>query len=93
MDKVISDECEIEDFENTFRVFYCGLTQEFIATENVTDKPPIILIYELVHRMEYLLNNTEIRKEVLEYCLGRYTPEDIISERDIFLHGEYTIKK
>jgi len=49
-----------------------------------------VTLYGLVANQDEIA--TEHRDEILSYCLGSYTKEDVVSLGDIFVHGKYVAK-
>ena len=69
--------------DNTFDVWYSDKT--FIAIENV--KGGRTFKYKLKLPLLFIAKNHA--KEILEYRLGKVTPQDELSIGDIFMHGKF----
>jgi hypothetical protein len=89
--KKILSECELKDNNengNTFSVFYCEDSEVFYAIEN--NEPKALarcFMYQTTENLCDIIENK--RDEILSYTLGRYYPEDVVTEADVFLHGGY----
>ena len=70
--------------DNTFDVWYNNQTGTFIAKENNGNR---VFKYKLDGEFETIAK--EHRQEILEYRLGRVTPEDVVTVGDIFMHAKY----
>lgn len=85
--KLLLTDVEIQGEEQNFNVYFALDTQKFHCFSVNSTK---VLIFKLVDTIENIEKNH--REEILEYCLGSFTKEDIVGIGDIFLHGKY-IKK
>jgi hypothetical protein len=72
--------------DNTFDVWYSNKT--FIAIENV--KGGRTFKYKFKLPLLFIAKNHA--KEILEYRLGKVTPQDELSIGDIFMHGKFIEK-
>lgn len=70
--------------DNTFDIWVNENTGTFIAKENVTNGRT--LKYSLKCKLEDI--TFEDKKEILEYRLGKVTPEDELFLEDVFMHGK-----
>lgn len=72
--------------DNTFDVWYCNKLQKFVANEPIRNGR--IFVYALTDTIENIIINH--RQEILEYRLGRVTPQDQVTIADIFMYRKFT---
>jgi hypothetical protein len=84
--ELIRNKIEIQGEENTFAVYFSPKTNSFFAVENIVNKRKT-LVFTLVDTLENIIEKH--REEILEYCLGSFTKDDVVILGDIFLHGKY----
>ncbi len=71
--------------DNTFDVWYNNTTGTFVAIENCSGGRSFT--YKQSKEVEDLTQ--EEQQEILEYRLGRATPEDEVTIGDVFMHGKF----
>jgi len=71
--------------DNTFDIWVNNNTGTFIAKENVENGRTFK--YALKGKFEDIAK--ENRKDILEYRLGKVTPEDEVFLEDIFMQGQF----
>ena len=74
--------------DNTFDIWYSNRLQKFVANENVAKGRRFI--YELTDTEENITKTH--RQEILEYRLGKVTPNDVVTIGDIFMHSKFIEK-
>ena len=74
--------------DNTFDIWYSNRLQKFVANENVAKGRRFI--YELTDTEENISKTH--RQEILEYRLGKVTPNDVVTIGDIFMHSKFIEK-
>jgi len=92
MRDLILEQVELADNttnDNTFDVFYDINTKLLHAFENDVDEPREF-IYRLKLSLFFIVKNHA--KEILEYRLGKVTPQDELTMGDIFMHGKFIEK-
>lgn len=89
---ILSTEIELNENdceENTFTLTAKkdGVDWLFRAQENCENGRSFY--YELLEKFSNLKKSSVFRDEILTYCLGRYTKDDEVTLKDVFLHGGY----
>ena len=74
--------------DNTFDIWYSNRLQKFVAQENIAKGRRFI--YELTDTEENISKTH--RQEILEYRLGKVTPNDVVTIGDIFMHSKFIEK-
>ena len=74
--------------DNTFDIWYSNRLQKFVAQENIEKGRRFI--YELKDSEENISKTH--RQEILEYRLGKVTPQDQVTIGDIFMHSKFIEK-
>ena len=74
--------------DNTFDIWYSNRLQKFVANENVAKGR--LFIYEITDTEENISKTH--RQEILEYRLGKVTPNDVVTIGDIFMHSKFIEK-
>ena len=70
--------------DNTFDIWHNDQTGTFIAKENNGNRT---FKYKLDGDFEKIAEDH--RQEILEYRLGKVTPEDVVTIGDVFMHGKF----
>lgn len=83
--ELIREQVEINESELLYDIYASEVTGLIYAVSYVSTDP--LFIYKLIKPQAEI----EImhRDEILDYCLGKKTPEDEVSLGDIFVHGKY----
>jgi hypothetical protein len=80
--------------DNTFDVWYNKSAKTFLAVEVVEKVVGKVTPRQIKYRLLDTFQNiaTNHRQEILEYRLGRVTPQDEVTIGDIFMHAKFTEK-
>ena len=91
---IIATEIELSDNvlnDNTFTI-KCERNQgkdRFIFTAVEECENPRIFLYEMIEDFDTLKHNSIARYDILRYSLGKFTPDDEVTLKDVFMQGEY----
>lgn len=89
---VLLYDVELLNYEGTYTIYTDGI-DSFTAVENSNN--PNILNFKLLKPINDFNKNIELKKQVLDYCLGvnnyKLNSEEVVLS-DIFLHGKYILK-
>ena len=89
---VLLYDVELLNYEGTYTIYTDGI-DSFTAVENSNN--PNILNFKLLKPINDFNKNIELKKQVLDYCLGvnnyKLNSEEVVLS-DIFLHDKYILK-
>ena len=89
---VLLYDVELLNYEGTYTIYTDGINS-FTAVENSNN--PNILNFKLLKSINDFNKDIELKKQVLDYCLGvnnyKLNSEEVMLS-DIFLHGKYISK-
>ena len=89
---VLLYDVELLNYEGTYTIYTDGINS-FTAVENSNN--PNILNFKLLKSINDFNKDIELKKQVLDYCLGvnnyKLNLEEVMLS-DIFLHGKYILE-
>ena len=89
---VLLYDVELLNYGGTYTIYTDGI-DSFTAVENSNN--PNILNFKLLKPVNDFNKDIELKKQVLDYCLGvdnyKLNSEEVMLS-DIFLHGKYILK-
>ena len=89
---VLLYDVELLNYDGTYTIYTDGI-DSFTAVENSDN--PNILNFKLLKPVNDFNKDIELKKQVLDYCLGTNNYElnsEEVMLSDIFLHGKYISK-
>ena len=89
---VLLYDVELLNYDGTYTIYTDGI-EGFTAVENSDN--PNILNFKLLKPVNDFNKDIELKKQVLDYCLGTNNYElnsEEVMLSDIFLHGKYISK-
>ena len=84
----IADQVELFGERGLFNIHQDKNNKNTFYAENMSTGE--LSIYKTTKDIELIKEHH--RDEILHYCIGRFTPDDIVTDKDVFIHNEYLRK-